>query len=173
MKPQLYWIDGGSPGRLALLPRPRGGEWLEDEVRAWKNEKIDIVLSLLTEEEMEELGLEREAALCAADGLEYISFPIDDHGVPDSTLKMRQLATKMAANLAEGKSLAIHCRAAIGRSAVVAATILSFGGMDVGTAFQKIAAARGCPVPDTDEQRQWVENFAKARSHAGGRTHSA
>ena len=163
MKPQLYWIDGGSPGRLAMLPRPRGGEWLEDEVRAWKHEGIDIVVSLLTEEEIEELGLAREAELCAADGMEYVSFPVVDHGVPESTRQMRQLGEKMAKRLAEGKSVAIHCRAAIGRSAVVAAVILNFTGMDVATAFQKIATARGCPVPDTDEQREWVETFANPK----------
>jgi hypothetical protein len=28
------------------------------------------------------------------------------------------------------------------------------------TAFRIIEEARGCPVPDTPEQRQWVERFA-------------
>jgi hypothetical protein len=29
-----YWIDTGHAGRLAILPRPRGGDWLEDEASA-------------------------------------------------------------------------------------------------------------------------------------------
>lgn len=30
MRATLYWIDGVWPGRLAIVPRPRGDDWLED-----------------------------------------------------------------------------------------------------------------------------------------------
>jgi serine/threonine protein kinase len=30
MKP--YWVDTGKPLRLAIVPRPHGGDWLEDEL---------------------------------------------------------------------------------------------------------------------------------------------
>ena len=32
MTPKVYWISNNSPGKLALVPRPRGNEWLEDEI---------------------------------------------------------------------------------------------------------------------------------------------
>lgn len=28
-----YWIPGPWPGRLGIVPRPRGGDWFEDEMR--------------------------------------------------------------------------------------------------------------------------------------------
>ena len=34
MKP--YWVDTGNPLRLAIVPRPRGGDWLEDELDQMK-----------------------------------------------------------------------------------------------------------------------------------------
>jgi hypothetical protein len=34
MRAELYWIEGPWPSQLAILPRPRGGEWLEDEIRS-------------------------------------------------------------------------------------------------------------------------------------------
>jgi hypothetical protein len=35
MRPLIYWINTPWPGRLAIVPRPRGGDWLEEEVGAW------------------------------------------------------------------------------------------------------------------------------------------
>jgi hypothetical protein len=32
MKAAIYWIAPVPSGRLAIIPRPRGGDWLEDEV---------------------------------------------------------------------------------------------------------------------------------------------
>ena len=61
-----YLIEGPWPGRLAIVPRPRGGDWLEDEVRAWKEMGFDVVVSLLTRDELDELGLVAEAALSRA-----------------------------------------------------------------------------------------------------------
>lgn len=36
MKPEIHWIPGPWPGRLGILLRPRGGDWLSDEVRMWR-----------------------------------------------------------------------------------------------------------------------------------------
>ena len=36
MHTELYWIPGPWLGRLAIMPRPRGGDWLEDEIRSWR-----------------------------------------------------------------------------------------------------------------------------------------
>ncbi|MDP2708210.1 MAG: hypothetical protein Q8O70_12020, partial [Burkholderiales bacterium] len=63
--------------------------------------------------------------------------------------------------LAEGKNLAIHCRQGIGRSALLAACLLIMTGVDPDTAFQRLSAARGCAVPETAEQREWVRKFAQ------------
>jgi len=31
MKPDIFWIPGPWRGRLAIVARPRGGDWLDDE----------------------------------------------------------------------------------------------------------------------------------------------
>lgn len=48
MRNETYWVNGPWLGKLAIGPRPRGGDWLEDEVSAWRLAGIDAVLSLLT-----------------------------------------------------------------------------------------------------------------------------
>ena len=53
----IYQIQGPWRGRLAIVPRPRGGEWLDDDVRALKEQGFDLVVSLLTPDEAIDLGL--------------------------------------------------------------------------------------------------------------------
>ena len=161
MKTDIYWIDGGCPGHLAILPRPRGGDWLEDEVRSWRQNGIDIVLSLLTAEEVADLQLAEEAELSQRHGVRFLSFPIADRGVPASRQATMELVRTLEKALAEGKNLAIHCRQGIGRSALLAACLLIMTGVDPDTAFQRLSAARGCAVPETAEQREWVRQFAQ------------
>ncbi len=64
MKAEVYWIEALAPGRLGVMPRPRGNDWLEDEVSSLVSEGVQFVVSLLTKDEVSELGLEREGALC-------------------------------------------------------------------------------------------------------------
>ena len=156
----IYWLDGPWPGRLAIVARPRGDEWLEDEVKEWRQSQIDIVVSLLTQVENNELGLEQEAAKSTEQGLQFLAFPIVDCAVPASLWETRKFVEKLTTDLAQGKNVAIHCRQGVGRSALLAASLLVHAGMDAAHAFRQIEIVRGCPVPDTLEQRQWVEKFA-------------
>ena len=160
MKPDVYWINGPWPGRLAILARPRGADWLEDEVAGWKDAGVDVVVSLLTRGEDSELGLVDERKLVQQHGLTFISFPIADYSVPTSTTELRQLVSTLEQTLQRGTSVGIHCRQGIGRSSVVAACVLVTSGESPSTAFQNISNARGRPVPDTSEQRNWVTTFA-------------
>jgi len=161
MRAELYWIEGPWPGRLAILPRPRGREWLEEEIRSWQRTGLGVIVSLLTNDEIAELGLAEEARLCQAYGLQFLSFPIVDRSVPSSRAATLDFVKRLETALADGKSLAIHCRQGVGRSALMAACLLVLSGVDPETALQHVSAARGCPVPETSEQRQWVIGFAR------------
>jgi protein-tyrosine phosphatase len=160
MRATLYWIEGPWPGRLAILPRPRGGDWLEDEVRAWREAGIGVVLSALTQEEVVELDIEHEAEFCRAQGIDFVSVPIPDRDVPPSIRTVADTVRLLESALAAGKNVAIHCRMGVGRSALLAACVMVAAGLTAEAAFTRIAVARGCPVPDTAEQRAWVARFA-------------
>src|SRR5436309_517711 len=71
MRAEIYWVPGPWPGRLGIVPRPRGRDWLADEVRSWRDAGISLVTSLLTPDEVSELGLEDEGPLCQEEGLEF------------------------------------------------------------------------------------------------------
>lgn len=84
LNPKLHWIKSRLPGKLAVSARPRGGDWLEDEVEGWRKAGIDAVVSLLTSQESKEMHLQEEASLSRAHGIRFLSLPIEDRGFPDS-----------------------------------------------------------------------------------------
>ena len=161
IRPDIYWIEGPWRGKLAILARPRGDDWLEDEVEGWKRAGLDVVVSLLTSGEASELGLTREAEIVNSAGIMYINFPIADYNVPASKIPVQQLAAELNDQLSHGASIGVHCRQGIGRSSLVAACVLVTSGESPQSAFEHIERARGRSVPDTAEQKEWVISFAR------------
>ena len=161
MPGRIHWVEKIGKGMLGILPHPRGGPWLRYDIADWRAQKADAIVSLLTPSEMAELELEQEAAVCAEYGIQYQSFPIPDHSVPPLDRATLSFLRTLFQTLTDGHCVLIHCRFAIGRSALVAASLLVLGGMAPDRAFERIGVARGCPVPDTAEQREWVQHFAE------------
>src|SRR5262245_62682593 len=110
MRTEPFWVPGPWPGRLAIMPRPRGGDWLEDEIKAWRRARVDVVVSLLTSDEVADLDLADERKLCLANGIRFESFPIADRGVPSSREAFAALVARLVEQLGEGKSIVVHCR---------------------------------------------------------------
>jgi protein-tyrosine phosphatase len=162
MQVTIYWIGGLPHGRLGIMSRPRGGDWLEDEMISLRESNVDTVISLLEPAEVFELELSQEAEFCQKQGIVFHSFSIADRNVPASLTAARTFVAQLANLLSEGKNLVIHCRQGIGRSSLMAACVLVSSGFSVADAFEKIEMARGCQVPDTQEQRDWVKRFSQA-----------
>jgi len=155
-----YVINGPWPGKLAIIPRPRGGDWLEDEVRALKNGGFQIVVSMLAPEEDEELGLTHEARIVRDHGLRFYNYSIPDLGVPTSRESAREFLETLHRELFAGRKIAVHCRGSIGRSGLVASSLLVLSGIDPADAFREVSIARGVSAPETEEQREWVVTLA-------------
>lgn len=160
MAGKVYWIAGPWPGRLAIVARPRGGDWLADEINDWRQAGIDVVVSLITQSEEAELNLQQEQNLVIAQGLQFLTFPIQDRSVPSTFWDTRVFVEQLHHLLASGKNVGLHCRQSIGRSGLIAAAVLVHAGVEIETAWARIQSARGCVVPETTEQRAWVERFA-------------
>jgi protein-tyrosine phosphatase len=159
MNPDLFWIPGPWRGKLAVISRPRGGDWLEDEVKAWRRAGLDVVVSLLEKDEAAQLELRHEGDMAKSENVQFISFPIPDRGVPTSTKDAISLLGEIAAKLEEGKNVAIHCRQSVGRSGLVAAGLLVTSGMGVDKAIDAVSTARGQTIPETPVQLQWIKQL--------------
>jgi protein-tyrosine phosphatase len=149
---------------LSTMARPRGGDWLSDEMEALSSSGVGVLVSTLTPSEEAELDLSGESASAVSAGLEYISFPIQDRGVPEATM-FRELVRKLRAALEGGSHVVIHCRMGIGRSSLVAAGVLVAEGTEGPAAWAAISDARGLPVPDTEAQRDWLNAVNDSQEH--------
>lgn len=166
MTPTLYWVRQIGTGRLAICARPRGGDWLDDELRGLRRAGVDWLVSLLTEEEGEQLDLTQEEMLAAQNGIGFTSFPIPDRGVPESQAAAHALFRFLCARLDAGQNVAVHCRQGIGRSSLVAAGVLCTSGLTPDEALRVVSQAREIPVPETVPQREWVEALPQLASLA-------
>ena len=159
MKSTIYWIPGECEERLGIMARPRGGDWLADEINGWLDAGAHTIVSLLEPAEVTELELDAERSLCLKSGLDFISFPIPDRGIPEGRSEMTQLIRRVRSTIINGKRVAIHCRQGIGRSSMVAAIVLLSLGAARNEVFNTISGARGCKVPDTPEQVCYALSF--------------
>ena len=64
---------------------------------------------------------------------------------------------RLKSDIASRKRIGIHCRACIGRSSVAAVSLLIRNGIAPDEAWRLVEEARGFPVPDTPDQREWVD----------------
>jgi protein-tyrosine phosphatase len=120
-----------------------------------------MVLSLLTDQEVVELVLGSEADSRRRAGVEFVRFPIEDRGVPDSIEATGRLLDRLEQELRDQKTIALHCRVGLGRLALLTACLLVRSGLELDAAWAAITVSRGVSVPDTPEQRQWPARFAR------------
>jgi hypothetical protein len=160
MNPKLYWISGPWQGKLAISARPRGGDWLEDDISGWQRAGVDVVVSLLTPQENKDLQLSQESDLVQTHGLRFVSLPVEDRGIPPSWEDASRAIGKIGEALRQGRSVAIHCRQGIGRSGMIAAALLIREGSTPGDALTQISGARGLSVPETEGQLEWIRDFS-------------
>jgi protein-tyrosine phosphatase len=94
--------------------------------------------------------------------MDFTSFPIPDRQVPRSEAKLSEVLEGVTRALSSGKNVLVHCRQGIGRSGLVAGCLFVKNGMSPGAAVDSVSAARGVPVPETAEQRDWIDRYAVA-----------
>jgi protein-tyrosine phosphatase len=155
----ILWIGEADPSRLAFVLRPRGDEWLQSDLEQARASGIDILVSLLTAEDNEELGLTEEARIAQQLGMQFISYPILDRCIPSDTESFRSLIFKLRDEVRAGRSVGAHCRGCIGRATVLLACTMIALGWNPEEALCRIEKARGFQVPDTQEQLKWILSF--------------
>lgn len=88
-------IERIGSGGLAVMGRPRAGDWASDELAGLAHLGVTEIVSLLEPAEAHELGLAEEPAFCAVAGIRFHSFPITHRGVPASPEEFSRLACRL------------------------------------------------------------------------------
>ena len=162
MRAQLYSIQGLPSGQVSIMARPRGGDWLVDEIKTIRSADVDVLVSLLTPDEVMELDLSEEAESCRRQEVIYLSFPIPDRKTPPFSERTFTFLEQLHRQVSAGKHVAVHCRQGLGRAALMAASVLVLAGFSPDHAFERLSSVRGYPVPETEEQRAWVVAFSQS-----------
>ncbi len=161
MIPDIYKVELIGSGSLSVMAKPISGEWIEDEFSGIARLGINRIVSLLESHEYRDLGLENEDELTEKNGMEFVSYPIKDRGLPKSISEYLSFTKRLYHEAAGGLNTVVHCRAGIGRTGLIAAGVLLHCGFEPTEAFQLISKKRGVEVPDTREQIDWVkESYA-------------
>ena len=160
MRAQLYSLHELPAWRISIMARPRGGDWLLDEVTALREAGVHVLVSLLTSLEVDAFELAEEAACCQTQDITFFSFPIIDRSVPPLNDRTLALIQQLDDQRTQGKHIALHCRQGLGRAALMAASLLVLAGWSPEKAFEQLSRIRGYSVPETEEQRAWVASLA-------------
>jgi protein-tyrosine phosphatase len=161
MQPIVYWFPIPAAGRLGTMAHPQGGGGLAAELSGLRASGVDVLISLLGAPEQEDLDLGAEPELARAAGIAFRALPIYDFATPPLSAATAAFVAEIVGDLVAGRAVVVHCWMGIGRSSTIAACALCALGLAPAEALARISLARGRPVPDTIEQRRWVERFAQ------------
>lgn len=156
---KIYHIPTQEKGQIYSFPAPlakRVNDFACNELKALN---VDIVINLLSEYEKGLHEMAEQKKHYKERGIELIEYPIQDFNTPKSVENFRLLIKELRAKVTAGKSVGVHCMAGIGRTGILTVSLLSSLGMDVQKAMQHVSKHRERQIPDTLEQRQWLEEF--------------
>jgi protein-tyrosine phosphatase len=113
------------PGRLLLHSMPGRFETID---KTWKHVKDEAVVAIVCLVESYEI---RHKSVAYAEALELgtvpcpvVAFEIREGGVPEDRNAFWELAREIATRLASGETVLIHCAGGVGRTAMLAISVL-------------------------------------------------
>lgn len=159
MKPLIFEVTTIGQASLCIMPAP-SGRHLSRDLAFYRMLGVDKIVSLLEDKEAKKLGVHKEQALCEKLGLQFEQFAIPDQHTPDITTFQPFIET-LYQELESGdiKTLAVHCRAGIGRTGVVAGCLLRRDGHRSDHAVKMMSDVRGYAMPQTEEQYHFIVNY--------------
>lgn len=162
----------GMTGRLHLSPLP--GTWdgaadldtVRRDLAAIAAAGATLLVTLVEAEELP-LPLAAWRAEAEAAGLAFLHLPIPDFGVPDAEFEAGWEAARLVSRSAAGETVAIHCRAGLGRTGTIAARLLiEAAGLDAAAAIARIRRDHTPEAVETAAQEAWLRDLARGGSRS-------
>ena len=161
-------LEGG--GRIGVTfapgkrdPRSMTGPWhrdLEADLdRLVHVERVDRLVSLVEDRELEHLQIKGLVAAAAARGLRLERYPIVDVSVPRDRAGALAVVEGAAEEARAGASVVFHCRGGLGRAGLMAAAALVRLGVPPRTAIEQVRRVRPGAI-ETSEQERFVMSIA-------------
>lgn len=154
----IYWIDQIGNCQIAISARPQGFEQLESEIVQLCYQNINLIVSLLEANEIEEFGLSKEEFYCKKYNIKFESLPIRDNFIPG----FQRFADKIDRVFLEINSIenfVIHCNHGLGRSGLFVAGLLLKSGMNLESVLKMIELKRGFKCPTSISQMKFIRTY--------------
>jgi hypothetical protein len=84
------------------MPRTRGGEWPDGDIKPVREQNVDVLVSLLTEDEVSELCSTRQTCADRRES-EYLTFPVLDRGLPNTDAQTARFILSVASKALAGR----------------------------------------------------------------------
>ena len=160
---RVDWVgEVVGPGRLGmtLCPGRRDrARSLDQDLDALVAAGTTILLSLVTQEELEWAGVSSLRAEAERRGIRFWHLPIPDQGTP-SLGEARALVSDLVAALGGGGYVVVHCMGGLGRTGTIAACVLTERGMTARDAIAEVRRARSPRAIENPTQERFVAEFA-------------
>lgn len=159
-------LPEGVKGRLYLHSMPGRFEPLQASVDEIQRRGIAQVICLTSREEIAAKSPQYARLLATGSPpWRQVMFPIVDFGVPNDRRRFLVFVVQVAQSLRAGDNLLIHCAAGIGRTGLMAASVLAALGLPADEAMRQVQAVGSYPErPEQEELVRWV---AEMVSHGG------
>ena len=134
---------------LFVGPDPRS----EADFLYLKTLNVTAILSLQSNVDRGDGGIEGERAAARKAGLRFASVPVEDFSHADLALRLHDCVAALDQLLTEGNTVYVHCTAGVSRSPTVVTAYLHWSlGWELERAAIHLQACRKC-IPDTDAIR--------------------
>ena len=181
---EVAWVElDTAPGHLGLAMAPGRNEAEGDRV-VWRRDlhgdlrrlrhvhRCDVLVSLLGDDELSELGIADLDDAVAVHGIEHHRLSVRDGGVPEPEQLPAVLALidRLRDRLLAGRTVVLHCRVGQGRSGMLAALVIASLWALPAEAIARVRRAQPRAV-ETVPQEHYVHDtaFAWFRHHVEAR----
>ena len=180
---RVDWVDLGevpglaaSGGRLGMtfLPGKDDGDLgahhrdLDRDVR-WLREAyaVDAFVLLVQDSELRSLRVPTIAAVMHANGIDLVSHPIPDGGVPADRAPLERTLAGIRGRLGTGEAVVVACRGGLGRTGTVVGCLLRDAGLGGPAAIDLTRASRHDTIETAQQERFVVEWNGSVREALG------
>jgi len=147
------------PGRVFRSPMPFGPYDQDSVWQSYREEEIDLVVVLTEAQEYLVYARRDLPEFYRSQGLDVLHLPVPDFGVPDDLVLWEKTLNSVDQAGREGKNIAVHCLAGIGRTGVFLACLAKENlELDGERAIIWVReSVRG--AMENEDQEQFVKNY--------------
>ena len=139
-----------------------GNDWhrdIDSDIRAIANWGASAVVTIMTDDELQFLGVGNLGLYVAKYGMEWYQIPVPDTTAPNyETLEQWDyIRRRIHSRLNREEKIIIHCRGGLGRSGTLAAKLLMDKGLTCREAIERVRVTRPGAI-ETAEQELYLRH---------------